>query len=228
MDTPHLAEAVPLVQRLFAAARAKSADLATQLHPAWVQMAWRRIGLPVVPPQDGRGRVQRSRAFAELYGMRWPSLVSFLHAAHRIALLPRPEMLRVLAAVALHAERERVRRSIGRAVRHALIERIGEPAWRGLLEAPERRTASVAAFGLDELELERLAAAGYAALRVQGAWQCRQSLAWVRLALPPNTDEAPASPSAAPDPAPVVDRLPTYFPEHAWLFGSPMDRALSA
>ena len=243
---PVSAEPVPLLRHLLATARAKSADIAAQLHPAWVQAAWQRVGFETPPPAAAGER--GASALAGVYGLRWAPLAGFQHRAHRIALLPRDQVLRVLAAVALHAERERVRRCIGRGARQAVIERIGEAAYTELLAAP-RVTDNAAAGAADnaaagalsaaELDPERLAAAGYARLSERREWHCKHTLAWVRLALAPGSTQADpafafpstsssAAPSASPPGDSMMARLPHYFPEHAWLFGSHMDRALSA
>ena len=114
---------VLLVRRLLVAARAKSRAVAEQLHPAWLQMAGQRIGI------DGTralGNADCSAALAAVYRLQWPSLSSLRLRAHRIAVLPRADMMRVLAFIALHAQRERVRRCIGRPLRGALIDRVGE------------------------------------------------------------------------------------------------------
>lgn len=224
---PASAEPVPLLRHLMATARAKSDDLAAQLHPAWVQAAWRRIGFESVPAAAAGPRC--NAALAAVYGLRWASLAALRHRADRMALLPREQLLRVLAAIGLHAERERVRRSIGRAPRLAIIERIGEPAYDELLAAPAGPSTAATPLSTAELNLERLATAGCARLGERREWHCRESLAWVHLALPPGRTPAPSSPSATVhDTESPLARLPHYFPEHAWLFGSPMDRALSA
>jgi len=224
---PASAEPVPLLRHLMATARAKSDDLVSQLHPAWVQAAWQRIGYDAAPAAATGPRC--SAALAAVYGLRWASLAAFRQRAHRIALLPRDRLLRVLAAIGLHAERERVRRSIVRSTRLAIIERIGEPAYDELLAAPAGAPGQGGPLSVAELDLERLAAAGCAHLGARREWHCRDSLAWVRLALAPGSTPASPSPSAAVhDTESPLARLPHYFPEHAWLFGSPMDRALSA
>jgi len=235
---PASAEPVPLLRHLLATARAKSADIAAQLHPAWVQAAWQRVGFETPPPAAAGER--GASALAGVYGLRWASLAGFQHRAHRIALLPREQVLRVLGAVALHAERERVRRCIGRGARQAVIERFGEAAYTELLAAPRvTDNAAAGALSAAELDPERLAAAGYARLSERRDWHCKHTLAWVRLALAPGSTQADpafafpstsssAAPSASPPGDSMMARLPHYFPEHAWLFGSHMDRALSA
>lgn len=217
-------DGVALVRRLLRAALAKSADVHAQLDPAWIEAAWRRVG--IAPPE--RAMANHAAALAEVYGLRWPSLSSFAHAPDRIALLPRPELLRVLAAVALHLERHRVRHSIGRGLRGAVIERVGAVAYAGILAAADDGSARPAgALAMAELDAGVLAARGFAAIREHGQWRSPGTLAWVRLALAPSI--APlASATGAVDVAGALQRLSLYFPEHAWLFGLPMDRALSA
>lgn len=229
MDAELDTEAVLLVRSLLSAARAKSAALTDQLHPAWLQAAWERVGLPGTPAQSEAAARRTAPLLANVYGLRFDSIGQFAHRAHRIAVLPRSEMIRVLSAIALHADRERVRRSIGRGVRASIVGLIGEAAYAALLEAPPFKGAVTVALNFDALQPDQLASQGYAALRAQRAWHSKQILAWVRMALPPDgAEKNTARSSASIDTDPVLDRLPTFFPEHSWLFGSPMDRALLA
>jgi hypothetical protein len=214
------------LQLLLEAVRRRSAELAGDLHPAWLEQGLQRLGLPAAAAASGSTRC--AAALAAVYRLQWPPLDRFRCAAHRVVLLPRADMLRVLAAVALHAERERMRLTIGAGVRAMLVERLGEVAYRALLEAPSLRGGQLAPLTAAELAPDRLAWAGVGRLVTSGAWNSRSLLQRVRLALEPT--QAGPVPGAAgrrsqPD---VVARLPTYFPEHAWLFGSPMDLALSA
>ena len=221
---------VLLVRRLLAAARVKSRAIAEQLHPAWLQMAAQRIGIDDAHAIDNPGC---SSALAAIYRLQWPSLASLCLRAHRIAVLPRADMMRVLAFIALHAQRERVRRCIGRPLRGALIDRVGETALAALLATPPAGTppkVPATAYSLPELDADRLATDGYAWLGGNGRWQSRALLPWLKLALPPVHGPAGAfpAPGASRDGETLLGRLPDYLPEHAWLFGSPMDRALSA
>lgn len=221
-------DGVGLVRRLLRAALAKSADVPAQLHPAWVQMAWQRVGIVAPPDAQVPGC---SAALAAVYGLQWTSLVRFRQVPHRIALLPRDELLRVLAAVALHLERDRVRHSIGRGLRAAMIERVGDVAYAGIVAASSDGAGrSAGGLSMAELQPEALAARGFAALRDHGHWRSNSLLAWIRLALAPAPAPAASASTDAPasDTASALQRLSLYFPEHAWLFGSPMDRALSA
>lgn len=234
MSTVAAPAAAALLHRLLQAADAKAADLAAHFHPAWIEAAWRHVGAPAarhaqrVAPQRG------SALLAEVYGLQWPALADLRPPAHRLALLGRVQILRVLAACALHARRDSVRRSIGRDVRRLVVDHIGEPAYQQLLASPAQGVAAVQPLNVPELDLDRLAGAGYHALCEQGAWQCRRSLALTRVSLAPAALEARrprTASSAAPvrvDENGVLARLPDYFPEHTWLFGSDMDRALSA
>lgn len=222
-----------LLRRLLQAADAKAADLASHLHPDWVKAAWQHAGALAarqarrVPPQ------RQSALLAQIYGLRWPALADLQAPAHRLALLSRAPLLRVLATCALYPRRERVRRSIGRDVRHALLDAIGETAYRQLLDSPAPGLANPQPLSARDLDPERLAAAGYRALCAQGAWTCRSALALTRMSLAPDVlDNAGAAPSSTSRDAGGADaalqRLPDFFPELAWLFGSDMDRALSA
>jgi hypothetical protein len=227
--------AAALLQRLLQAADAKAADVAELCHPAWVDAAWRHLGLDA---GQARRVPQRRHAalLAEVYGLGWPALADLQTPAHRLALLGRRQIVRVLAIFTLHARRDSVRRSIGRDVRRLLVEGIGEPAYQHLLNGQAQALPSIQPLAAHELDLERLAAAGYRALCTQGAWRCRKSLAITRLSLAPTALDGAGDPagtktrirSTGSGADGVFDRLPDYFPEHAWLFGSDMGRALSA
>ena len=122
-------------------------------------------------------------------------------------------------------ERHRVRLTIGAAARTRIVELVGEPAYRRLMEAPPLRPTPGGAFGVQELDADRLAAAGLGRLIASRLWFDKRLLAWARLAIAPVSEVPPAEAGHADE---ALEDLPTYFPEHAWLFGSPADRALSA
>jgi hypothetical protein len=223
---PHESIASSCVRQLFDAVRRRSADLADDLHPAVLEQGLTRLGLPTGPVVTGSPKC--AAALAALYRLQWPSLDRFEAKAHRVALLARQDMLRVLAAVALHSDRGRVRLSIGPGLRALLVERVGENAYRTLLESPSLRMAPVRPFSAAELDADRLAWRGLETLVSIGAWKSRRLLQRVRLAFEPSHAQTVlriAGTRAQPE---VLERLSSYFPEHAWLFGSPMDRALSA
>jgi len=212
------------VQQLLDAVRRRTAELPGDLHPAWLEQGLRRLGLPA----DTANSRRCAAALAALYHLQWPTLDRFRTRAHRITLLPRAEMLRVLAVIALHGQRERVRLSIGPGLRALIVERVGEDAWRALLESPSLRTGSAKPLSAAELDADQLAWSGVRQLVGAGAWTSRRLMQRMRLSLAPTQGAATVAaptPRAQPD---VVARLSTYFPEHAWLFGSPMDLALSA
>jgi Bacterial type III secretion protein (HrpB4) len=225
-DSDATAGSATVIRRLLADASAKSRDLSISLHPAWVQRGLRRIGLD---PSIAASRPQRwSAALAALYGLHWPGLDRFVAPAHRIALLPRDELRRVLAAVALHAERQRVRLCIGRDARAALLQRLGTPAYEQLLQAPPLKAGAAGPLSAAELDADRLVATGIARLVAGRQWHDERLLRWLRLAIAPDHANAlPRAPAGA-DLQDLLTRLPSCFPEHAWLFGSITDRALSA
>lgn len=214
------------VRQLLDAVRRRSADLADDLHPALLEQGLRRLGLPVDPAIVGSPKC--AAALAELYRLQWPSLDRFEARAHRVALLPRRDMLRVLATFTLHADRGRVRLSIGPGLRALLVERVGENAYRMLLESPPLRTVPARPFSAAELDAERLAWRGLEALVSIGAWTSRRLLQRARLAFEPLHAQTALRIVKARAQPEVLERPFSYFPEHAWLFGSPMDRALSA
>lgn len=220
---------IDCVRRLLQAVDRKALAWPSELHPAWVDAATARLG-----PQAAAwcARVPRQRhanLLARTYGLDWPALAEFRAPAHRLALLDRVTLLKVLATCALDGRRESVRRSVGRLVRDLLIEGIGESAYEKVLDSPVRGLQSAAPLGAVEANPERLAADGFRALCAQAAWRHPVLINMVRLSLPPGVTADPATPSSAPAPAAgrVIDRLEDYFPELAWLFGSDMDRALS-
>jgi Bacterial type III secretion protein (HrpB4) len=221
-----------LLRRLLDAAGHKSAHLATQLHPAWLEAAWPE-DWPVAPSSAWGERATRrtSLLLAQVYGVRWPGLVSLRARAHRIVLLAREPLLRVLAAAALYGRSGDVRRCVGRQARDALIALVGEPAYAALLQAPDAG-AAVRPIEAADLRPEACAAQGYQLLLACGQWHCRDASLIARLTLPPGAGrEAAAQRDTAPSPlqwSGLFGRFDAFFPEQAWMFGSDMDRALSA
>jgi hypothetical protein len=220
--------AAPL-HRLFMAAQHKSAQLAQHMHPAWVTAALPGHGAWAMQDGGGPALVRVSLLLGALYGVHWPGLASLRNRAHRVALLSRPLVLRVLAAAALHVKRGAVRHCVGREVRRCLVELVGEPAYAALLDSPDT-SSPPAASSLGDLNPEAWATEGYRALHATSAWTCKDASVIARLALAPGAfDESPAA-AAAPAQADMTDflnRLELFFPEQSWLFGSDMDRALS-
>jgi len=226
-------EAVPepaaVLARILASAQRKSDALAQELHPTWLEHGLRKLAL--VTAASPAAERSTARALAALYNLRWPGLDRFTLPAHRIALLPRPDLRRLLAAVALHAERGRVRISIGPGVRGALIGCVGQEAYGQMVAAPPPlKGVASRALTPAEADPERLAAAGATRLVEAGAWRSGTLLRWVQIALGPTvrTTSPAVATTAAQDTREALERLPIYFPEHAWLFGSPTDQALSA
>ncbi|AEG94088.1 type III secretion protein HrpB4 [Ramlibacter tataouinensis] len=227
------ADAVGPLRRLLAAVDRKAATLAADLHPAWIDAAWARLGPRAgdwaarLPPR------RHSALLADAYGLAWPPLEAFREPAHRLALLDRDRLLRVLAACALEGRRDSVRRSVGRMVRQLLIEGIGESAYRKVLDSPAPGVQVSGPLDAREAGQDRLAEEGFRILCGQAAWRHPTLLTLVRLSLAPSAsadqpaDDRPCA-LATNGVDGTIDRLHEYFPELVWLFGSDMDRALSA
>jgi hypothetical protein len=219
-------DASSCIRQLLDALRRRSADLAADLHPAWREQGLRRLGLPRDPATARSPKC--TGALAAFFGLEWPPLDRFALPAHRLALLPRHDMLRVLGAIELHAQRDRVRLSIGGGLRAMLIERLGEDAYRALVDAPSLRRSPSGPLSAAELDADRLASRGLDRLAGTGAWRSRRLLRRARLALEPARAKPGRSAAGGTAQPEILQHLSSYFPEHAWLFGSPMDLALSA
>lgn len=235
---------LPLVQAL----ATRQSQLHDDLHPAWSDAAWQRLSAQSNAHWNAPGGAaelarhlsprRRSHLLAQALGLRWPPLPVLSDRSHRLALLPRPALLRVLAACALQGRRESIRRAIGRVVRELLIEGIGAQAYQAVLNtqtaAPQMAVnASVTdtdPLQISELDQEQLAVQGFRQLCAAGGLPNPRLRQIVGLSLHP--DALRGAPSAeaifSSSPLAVLDHLPDYFPEFAWLFGSDMDRALWA
>lgn len=211
-----------LLARVFAAWRVKLGSVHEQLHPVWGERMWACAGA-------GASRALPAsaldRALLAALKLTRPALASLQRPSHRLALLCRDELLRVLAAVDLLGARDRVRRSIDRADRAVVIEAIGEDAYLRLLRLPPRGDDDPPR--LPPRSRDERALQGHAALRASGQWRDRACAAWIRYALPPEGQRGDVEPTGPAD-ASVFPHLSLLFPEHAWLFGPDMDRILSA
>lgn len=217
------------MRSLLSAIDRKAASLAADLHPAWIDAAWARLG-----PQAARNAARlplrrHSALLAQVYDVRWPALTAFREPAHRLALLDRAGLVKVLAACALDGRRDSVRRSVGRVVRELLIEGIGESAYEKVLQGPAPLMQAAEPLIPLDADPERLAVEGFRVLCSQAAWRHPMLITIVRLSLPPAAQGGESHLDGRPSGATqrMVDRLHEYFPELAWLFGSDMDRALS-
>ncbi len=226
------------LERLFADVADKSARLAINIDHAWVDRACRGLVGLAAGPRDAHADRLVSSALQAVYGVRWPSLGALVQRVHRLAVLPLVEVLRVLQAVALYERRGDVRRCIGRSARVGLIDRVGQPAFDAIVAMPGADASAPGEIGLAVTPPAVLARGGFEALAAHGAWACPDSERLVALCLPPESPEAPDATDAAPAPANrapftpdfhgLIQRLDLLFPEHAWLFGCDMDKALSA
>lgn len=227
-STPSQPEDAVLLRKLLQAARAKSANVQDEVHPQWLQ------GLPTLvhagTSASSEMHAARASLIARFLRLEWTSLATFRRRAHRIALLPRAALLKVLWAVALYADRDRVRLCIGRELRAEIVARVGGRGYASLLARPPSSHGSMHPFASEELDPDTLASTGYSLLCTHDLCQCEATLAWVRLAV---------SPSPLPNKAgkiydvdlfadAAIERLTDLLPEYAWLFGLPMDLALSA
>ncbi len=215
---------------LFAATDAKSARLIHHIHPAWVQAAL--PGKATWATEQANARI--SVLLGEAYRVRWPSLDSLRTKAHRLALLGGPQILQILATVWLYLRRAAMRRCVDREVRSSFRAMTGEPAYEALLQAPlsAQALAESDLGNLGSLSAEQVAAAGYAALHASGFWTCKDASVIARLSLSPDAldwlDVATDGTRQRGEIAAFLERLPHFFPEQSWMFGSDMDRALSA
>lgn len=224
-----VAEGKEPVVRLLRAIDAKCAGLAQQLHAGW------HAGLPAEwwqgGPQPGRAsRLARaSHALARLYGVRWPDLAALQPRLHRVAVLERGPLVRLLVLAALHTQRFEVRQIVSKSERQRLCAMVGEQTYDVLVQSADNGLPARAGSTPARMELGELAEAGCRAIAAAGLWRCRHVLTLVRLALPPGALSAPPR-AERPLRGPLAgfeERLHLYFPEFAWLFGSEMDRALS-
>ena len=226
------------LERLFAGVADKSARLVFNIDHAWVDRACRGLFGVAAGPRDAHADRLVSSALQAVYGVRWPSLGALVQRVHRLAVLPLVEVLRVLQAVALYERRGDVRRCIGRSARVGLIDRVGQPAFDAIMATPGADASAPGEIGLAVTSPAVLARGGFQALAVHGAWACPDSERLVALCLPPDSrDEhvaagAPLAPASrepfTADLHGLIQRLDLLFPEHAWLFGCDMDKALSA
>jgi hypothetical protein len=208
----------------------KCASLALQLHAGWhagVPEQWWLAGEMSV---RRRRLTQASLALARLYGVCWPTLSSLRHRVHRAALLELQPLLRVLAAAAMYVRRFELRQVVSKTERKRLTAVVGEQTYLAVLESAENGIPMPTAAPFESAAASQMAEAGYRAIAADGLWRCRHVLTLVRLTLAPEATTAPPSATLARR-GPLAgfeEQLHLFFPEFAWLFGSEMDRALSA
>jgi hypothetical protein len=215
---------------LLTATQEKSTHLVQQVHPAWVEAALPGYAVIASVSGDHRAVARSSLLLVKLYNVKWPSLTALKCKVHRLALLAREPVLRVLASAALYMHRGAVRRCVGREARLALMELVGEPAYVALVNSPDV-AGPQAALDITDLHADTWAAEGYRILHRAGIWTCREASVLARLALAPGaldcTSKFVVTTPSNNDLIDFLNKLDALFPEQAWLFGSDMDRALS-
>ncbi len=222
-DAPDAADPVA---RLLALAAEKSAHFVAQLHPSWGDLAW------LAAIKDAAARQQASICLRAAWGIEWPSLGALSNRLNRAALLPRPALVAWLCAAALFLRRREVRRCVGRRQRQLLVEMVGSDAIGALVAAPESGPTPADPPPLEGASAEALAVWAYGVLGAQQAWTCDHARRLIGLSLPAAASGRQArAGSRPPQVLPLggfSDQLAIYFPAYSWLFGSNMDRALSA
>ena len=166
------------------------------------------------------------------WAVNWPGLSALANRLNRTALLPRQATLMWLCTAALFLRRRDVRRCVGRVQRQAFVDMVGAHVLEAIVATPESALAIPDAPPLEGQTLDGLASWAFLTLSEHGAWSSERARRLIGLCLPP--DGALACDSTRRtrlQPLPLgafSDQLPHYFPDYSWLFGSNMDRALSA
>jgi Bacterial type III secretion protein (HrpB4) len=220
------------VAALLALAADKSARFVTQLHPGWAESPWTGASSWLASLDDAAAVRGASVALCGAWCVQWPSLGALADRLNRAALLPRQAVVEWLCAAALFLRRGEVRRCVGRRQREVLVEMVGQHAIQAIVSAPEAGPAPTHATPLERESMETLAAWSFAVLSAQKAWSCDHARRLIALSLPPaamaTAVRAPDRPSRILPLGGFSDQLANYFPAYSWLFGSDMDRALSA
>jgi Bacterial type III secretion protein (HrpB4) len=220
------------LERLFDAVSQKSARFVLNIDPGWVDQAWQGLSARANAQQGEHPTRLTSSALQAVYGVRWPSLAALAHRVHRLAVLPLSQVLRVLQAMALYQRRGDVRRCIGRNARLALVATVGKAAFDVIVTTPGSDASHESEIGLDAVSLQELANSAFHTLESHGLWQCEDARRLVSLCLAPAASSFNAPPAVSVQPAAhfhrLIQQLDLLFPEHAWLFGCDMDKALSA
>jgi Bacterial type III secretion protein (HrpB4) len=221
-----------LLERLFDAVAHKSAHFTSNIDPGWVDLAWGGLSADAPARHSEHATRLASSALQAVYQVRWPSLAALVLRVNRLAVLPLSQVLRVLHAVALYQRRGDVRRCIGRNARLALVDAVGKTAFDVIVAAPGTDTSHEGEIRVDAASLRVLERSAFQTLESRGVWQCTDARRLVSLCLAPAASGVVAGPSDSAQPAAhfhrFIEQLDLLFPEHAWLFGCDMDKALSA
>ncbi|GAB3086265.1 type III secretion protein HrpB4 [Bordetella muralis] len=211
------------LRALLQAIRHKSAHLVEHMDSSWLERARLELGLEMARLET----TMLSRMLRQVYRLNWPDPGAFSVLAHRIVLLPKAEIHRMLAVAALWTQRDRVRLCIANPQRGALVERIGQSAYARLLACPSLPQAHRGPLSLDEIRSQGLILLGarHWVDNITG-WHSQDLLDWLSLAIPP-ADAPDTHIQVHEGIRLMLDDIPALFPEHEWLFGDSMTRSLS-
>jgi hypothetical protein len=218
---------VAALQRLMEALRERAGSLGAHAHEQWIDKACAGLHPSLASSlRAPEHAASLSALLGQRFNVTWPALDSFSLRAHRIVLLPAACLQ--LAAVWFHAPA--VRRCVSRQDRTMLRDLLGEAGYAGVLAAPDSAPVR-SEQALPNLEAAQWASQGLIRLRCLSAWSCEPALSIVRLALPRKTSDLPligdVGAAARQHMQHFLQRLDQLLPEHAWLFGSDLDLALS-
>jgi hypothetical protein len=222
---------IAALQRLLEALKERAGSLGALVHEQWID----QVCTGLHPSLASSLRTPAHAAtLSELLGRRfnvtWPGLDSLAQRAHRVVLLPAPCLQQCLRLAAVWFHAPAVRRCVSRQDRALLRDLLGEAGYAGVLAAPDSAPMR-SEQALPNLEAAQWASQGVVRLRCLSAWSCEPALSILRLALPRKTNDLPligdVGATARQHMQHFLQRLDQLLPEHAWLFGSDLDLALS-
>ena len=219
-----------LVGKLMQACRRKSLDAIQEVHPSRLHEVLEQVGLGAA----WRGELETPAGQAlvrHALSLHWPGLEAFAALHWRLALLPRRVLCQALAAIGLHADRARVRLTLSGTVRSALVSAVSERVYLLMLRERAPHRAGSGALSEAEAQADTLARKGLGVLVGAAAAGAPDVLnPWIRSALPAAATQPTLLSPAPGEITALADFhiLSHYFPEYQWLFGSALEKTLSA
>jgi hypothetical protein len=214
-----------LMERMLRLYEVRLLNLADQLDPdaieqsldANMQALWHLMA----------GQAQRHRWLRSALQLPALPAPALLPPAHRLVLLERPQLLRVLAARAVFGRHQALRHCIDRQVLDALRLALGSNTLQALQQYDGEPVCGIhQALQKDDIGLPSLVWQGYAGFMQDGMWRDETICPLIRLALPVHAgtheqEHAPALAGSAArnDSTLFMAGLPTLFPELTCLFG---------